>query len=117
MKKSTLSILLSAFVYPGVGHFYLRYRKRGITYAITFSIFLYYIISFAYQQVSILHQGIISGEIALTRDAITRYMIDNIEDINQIQNAGYASYIMLLLWVICIFDTYRLAKTQPLSAP
>lgn len=110
MKKTTLAVLLSAFAYPGVGHFYLKYRKRAIAYAIVFSIFLYYIMSFAYQQVSIIHQGIMSGDIALTLNEIARYMIKNIEDINQIKHIGYASYIMLLLWVMCILDTYRLAN-------
>jgi len=112
MKKTTAVVLLSTLAFPGAGHFFLKHLKRGVLLLILFSTLLYHVINAAYQQAQFVYQQILAGNVALNSQAIAQFMAENLQDIHQLQQAGYASYAILLLWLIGILDSYRLAKIQ-----
>lgn len=112
MKKTTMAVLLSALAFPGAGHLYLKHVKRGTLLLIIFSAFLYKVINSAYQQAQFVYEQILAGHVQLTQQAIAQFMVENADDMAQLQQASSASYIMLILWLIGILDSYRLAKKR-----
>jgi len=112
MKKTTIAILLSALAFPGAGHLFLKHTIRGIILMVLFCVLLYQITSYAYQQAQLLAKDIISGHVAPTLNAIQNYLAQHSNDLEQLQQLTLLSYAILLLWLIGILDSYRLAKIQ-----
>jgi hypothetical protein len=112
MKKTTKAVLLSALAFPGAGHLYLKHKKRGVLLLALFFVLFYHVINSAYRQAQFIYEEILAGHVALTQQAIIEFMADNAFDMQQLQQAGYASNALLILWLIGMLDSYRLAKIQ-----
>lgn len=112
MKKTTTVVLLSALAFPGAGHLYLKHKKRGVLLLALFCMLLCHVINSAYQQAQFIYEEILAGRVALTQQAIAVFMADNTYDMQQLQQAGYASNALLILWLIGMLDSYRLAKIK-----
>lgn len=112
MKKTTIVILLSALVCPGAGHLFLKHTIRGIILILLFSVLLYPITNYAYQQTLLIYQEVLSGHIAPTMASIKHFMTQHPSDREQLQQLSLSSYALLILWLIGILDSYRLAKNQ-----
>ena len=72
MKKSVKAALLSAFVYPGMGHFYLKKHAMFAVFACAFSVPLYFIISEIMAKAENIVEQINNGEIPLDIAAISQ---------------------------------------------
>ena len=107
MKKSTRAILLSALVFPGAGHIYLKRTKTGLTLIGLTLIALIYIISDIIQRAfavveQIIQMGISSSDTA----TITRL----IEQQPGGEWFGLATYGLVGCWVYGVVGCYLLSK-------
>lgn len=102
-------MLMSAFVFPGAGHFLLqRYRTAAalITIAAT-STFI--ILKYVVLQAMLIADKIIAGEIAPNILMIRKLIKENVADT---QAVNVAIWVLIAVWLISIIDTYRVGK-QP----
>ncbi|ABZ78325.1 conserved hypothetical protein [Shewanella halifaxensis HAW-EB4] len=109
MKTSVKAALLSAFVCPGSGHFYLKKNTTGKLLLITTVMTLCFLLWHAYQRAQVISQQILNGEIPLQLDAIysavTQAPVGNEALYINIATMGF-----IAAWVIGIIDSYRLGK-------
>ena len=111
MKKSTKAALLSAFVFPGAGHFYLKKYLFGTVLAgATFFSIYYLVVKITETAEQIVEQMQTSG---VSLD------VAGISDLASAQSAGndslllnIASTAVLICWIIGIIDSYRAGSEQ-----
>jgi TM2 domain-containing membrane protein YozV len=116
MKKSTKAALLSALVFPGAGHIYLKKYTPGAALIGVSCAGLYYLISSAVEQVSqILAQiqsSAVPPDIATITDLVTKSSSSS-----QGQLMSNISVIITICWIGGIIDAYRLGvKTEKIEA-
>ena len=109
MKKSVKAALLSAFVYPGTGHFFLK--KYGVCafLACTFSVPLYFIISEIITKAEGIVEQFKNGEIPLDIAAISESLSSSIAGVDA-QELNIKMYVLIVIWGIGIIDSYRLGR-------
>lgn len=107
MKNTTKVILLSTFAFPGAGHLLLKHTKTGVIFGILFCVIIYPIINYTYHQTLSLLEKIIAREIAPSLSAMQGYLLANSTDTQSINLAYYA---LLVLWIVSMIDSYRIAK-------
>lgn len=111
MKKPMKAALLSAFLYPGAGHFFLKkYTLAGI-FSCTFSVPLYFIISEIMVKAEQIVEQITKGEIPLDIAAISASLSNSITGANA-QELNIKMYALAIIWIIGIIDAYRLGRTN-----
>lgn len=112
MHKTTICVLLSAFAFPGAGHFYLRHLKLGSLLLLSFCIPFYVVSTFTYQQLKIVYFALWEFKVEPTFSAMIYYMFNEVEDIDDKIRATKAAYFALFIWCIGILDSYRQARSQ-----
>ncbi|GIU23562.1 hypothetical protein L2719_05255 [Shewanella schlegeliana] len=109
MKTSVKAALLSAFVCPGSGHFYLKKHAMGKVLLVTTIASLCFLLWHAYQRAQLISQQILKGEIPLELNAIysavTQAPVGNEALYINIATIGF-----IAAWVIGVIDSYRLGK-------
>ncbi|MGS0680341.1 DUF6677 family protein [Shewanella sp. 125m-7] len=109
MKTSIKAALLSAFVCPGSGHFYLKKQAMGKVLLVTTMASLCFLLWHAYQRAQIISQQILHGEIPLELNAIysavTQAPVGSEALYINIATAGF-----ILAWGVGIIDSYRIGK-------
>ncbi len=106
MKKSIKAALLSALVYPGVGHFFLKKSLMGVIFAGVFSIPLYFVISEIIAKAETIVDQITSGEIALDSAVISASLSNSMSGVEG-QALDMNIYVLIIIWVVAIIDSYR----------
>ena len=106
MKKHTNAILLSALVFPGAGHVYLKKTKTGLTLISLTLVSLIYIIADIMRRAFNVVEQIQLGYVAPDTDSI-RAMIEQQSSGEWI---GVASYTIAGCWLIGVFGCYLLSK-------
>ena len=114
MKRSTKAALLSALVFPGAGHFYLKRHIVGIvlTGAALASISL--IVSEAIDRAMRIAGEIQLGEGAVDVAAITELLSNQASDAGPLMDIATA--VLIGAWFIGIVDAYRLGRAECKSA-
>lgn len=109
MSRSTKAVLLSALIFPGAGHLYLKSYIRGSVLLLATLFSLWTIISNAIDQANkILNQMQTQGmAIDLTR--ISQLSTQATQNSNDIGNS-LALLGLLICWLIAIIDSYRIGK-------
>ena len=98
--------LLSALVFPGLGHFYLKQRIQGFLLAGTALAALYVIVSRAADQAMQLSDKILRGEVAPDVTSITEALASQPADGgSSLMTIAYAA--LVITWLIGIVDSYR----------
>ncbi|ASJ72981.1 hypothetical protein [Granulosicoccus antarcticus] len=111
MKRSTKALLLSAFAYPGAGHWYLE-KKLPAILLIAASIAAFYVLmSGMWTQTNLLAEQIVSGEVQFEVGAVLDLMTaqNNPDQSNSITTA---TAWMGIIWVVAVVDTWRLGRTK-----
>ncbi len=111
MKTSIKAVLLSAFVCPGAGHFYLKKMTTGKLILVTAIAALSYLCWHAYQKAQLISEKIISGEIPLQLDAIYS-AVTQAPVGNEALWINIATAAFVLSWLFGIADSYRLGRQQ-----
>lgn len=112
MRKPITAVLLSAFVFPGAGHLYLRSYLRGLILLAISAVALIDFIRRAWHEAELIREqllneinnnGIIDLELLITQTMNSVHQIDN-------QPFTVATLILLACWVIGIVDSHFLGK-------
>jgi len=111
MNKSIKAALLSALVYPGMGHFFLK--KYAISAVITaaFSVPLYSILSGVITKTKTIIEKVENGEIPFDIHAIRESLSSSVLATDG-QELNIYMYAIIVIWVIAIVDSYRLGRTK-----
>ncbi|OUS29993.1 hypothetical protein A9Q98_05570 [Thalassotalea sp. 42_200_T64] len=111
MKKSVKAALLSALVYPGMGHFFLKKYAVCAIFSCTFSVPLYFIISGIITKAEHVVEQIKNGEIPLDIAAISESLSRSIVGVD-VQELNIKMYVLVVIWLIAIIDSYRLGHAK-----
>jgi len=105
------AVFLSAFVFPGLGHLFLKkYISAAILASASF-VALYYMISNAIQLSMQIVDKIQSGAVSL--DAMTVTELVSMQSMGEdSQSLDIAVYVLIVCWLISIVDSYRLGRLQ-----
>jgi hypothetical protein len=111
MSKSLKAAALSAFVFPGAGHLYLkRYIAAAVLATAAFAS-LYVLFSQALELAMQLSEQIQAGEVALDPSAIAELVSRQVAG-SDTQQLTIASYGLLICWLLGIVDAFRVGRTQ-----
>jgi hypothetical protein len=111
MTKSIKAVLLSALVFPGAGHFFLKRHILGIILTSATIASLYFLISGVVEKALKITDKIQRGEVLPDVAAITD-LISAQPTGSEIQVITIASYVLMIAWVIGIVDSYRIGRIQ-----
>ena len=111
MSKPINAVVLSALVFPGAGHFFLKKYIPGTLLAGIALVSLYFIISEAVERAQEIADKILLGEVQLD--------VATIAELVSRQPAGadaeflnLAWTVLIISWLIGIADTYRVGRGQ-----
>ena len=111
MKKSIKAALLSALIYPGAGHFFLKKYVTCSALMSVFSVPLFLVISETVNKANEIVEQIINAKVPLDtvviNDAISTLIYGT-----ETQELSMKFYLMLIVWVISILDSYRLGRDK-----
>ncbi len=109
MKITTKVLMLSAFVFPGAGHIALQCYRSAIIYMAVATIALYFLVSISVQKALVISNQIMSGEVDLRGDDIFELISEQLLTVNS-QLVELATVVFLLVWLVSIVDSYRIAR-------
>jgi TM2 domain-containing membrane protein YozV len=111
MNKSLKAALISALVFPGFGHFLLKKPIQGILLAVLAALCLYFLLASIYdlaQQLSLqIQQGQIAMDLGSINQALSQQALQH-----EASNINMPSLLLITLWLIGIFDSYRIGAEQ-----
>jgi hypothetical protein len=111
MNKPMKAALLSAFVFPGIGHFLLKKYIRGAVLAGAAFAGLYLLIARTVETALQIAGKIQSGEVQLDATTITELVSKQATD-TEAQLLNIAAAVLIISWLIGIFDSYRVGRAQ-----
>lgn len=109
MSKTFKAVLLSALVYPGTGHLYLKKYGFGITIICAFTLPLYFVFQEIMTKAEHVLDKINRGEIPLNIEAISQ-SLTSVTTGPDAQTLNMNVYLILLIWFIGIIDVYRISR-------
>ena len=110
MSKSVKAFLLSALVFPGSGHFFLKKLIPGAILAIISIVCLCLIMVAAVEVAQEISTKIQTGEIPLDVSKITEALSKQQTDSADLVNV--ATYLFGICWIIGIIDSFRIGRLQ-----
>jgi hypothetical protein len=114
LSKASRAVLLSALVFPGAGHFFLKRKLMAWGLIITSSLCLYKLIVSAIDTANSLTNKILQGDIPLEIDKISAAVSLELANNSSIW-LSLASWLLLACWIFGIVDAYRVAKSTNLT--
>jgi hypothetical protein len=106
VKKSTKAALLSAFIFPGIGHIFLKKYIAGVVLAGAAFAALYYLTSKTVEKAFQITEKIQSGEVQLDVESITELVSKQSTDTDE-QQLSIATIAFIICWLAGIIDSYR----------
>lgn len=103
--------LLSAFVFPGAGHLYLKKYIPGVALVGTSLAGVYYLISNLVERALEIAEKIQSGEVQLDTATITE-LVSKQSTGTESQLINIATLAIILCWVVGIIDSYRVGGVR-----
>jgi hypothetical protein len=111
MKKSTTAGLLSAFVFPGAGHLYMKRFVPGMLLAGGAAWALYYLVSRLMSTALEITEALQRQGNTQDLDTVVNLVVERSQTA-QSTSMGIASMALLVIWVIGFVDAYRLGRQQ-----
>lgn len=111
MKKSIKASLLSAFVIPGAGHFYLKCYAVGFLLIGMSLASLYVLVSIAVEKATVIANMILNGEVAAEIGSVIQLVRSEVASANT-SSANLATIILVIVWGVAVLDSYRVGKKQ-----
>jgi len=103
--------LLSALVFPGAGHFYLKKFVSGAVLAIAALGSVYMLVSNALERAQLIADKIVNGEVPLDVEVITN-MVTAQPTGAEAQSINIATAVFVISWLVGIVDSYRVGHQQ-----
>ena len=114
MKLPTTAVLLSALVAPGAGHFYLKKHLVGGLLLALALIAIATLVSTALDQAFLISDQISAGTIQPDVATITEQVKQHLSNAKT-ENVNIATYTFIIVWIIGVIDSYRIASKQTKS--
>jgi hypothetical protein len=109
MKQSTKAMLLSALVFPGTGHFYLKSWITGVVLSSAAAVALYYIAVVAWETALDIAGRIQNGSIPADSQVISDLVSQQLQTHQQV--TGMATIVLATCWLLGIIGSYWIART------
>ncbi len=103
--------LISALVFPGGGHFYLKRHFTGALLAGVSLVCLYLLVSIAMEAAQAISQKILSGEIPMDVFRIREEIYTQSAIIGSTRGE-VVTWLLVACWLVGIADSYRLGRKQ-----
>ncbi|ASF16967.1 hypothetical protein [Shewanella sp. FDAARGOS_354] len=110
MKKALSAGLLSAFVAPGSGHFYLKHKRTVLVFFSLAVVSLVLLLMQIYQVAQVIALDIQNGTLPLDIGMISAEITQQTQ--TTIANANELLYGFLLCWLVALVDSIRLGLKQ-----
>jgi hypothetical protein len=111
MKKSTKAVLLSAFVFPGAGHVYLKRYFFGAVLSgaalAAFYVFVSGAVEQALQITAMIERGELQPDVTAIADLVSQQPMGA-----EAQLINIATAVFIVTWLIGIVDCYRVGRLQ-----
>ena len=114
MKPSAKALLLSALVFPGAGHVYLKRYATGVVLIAIAAIATYSLLADAVHVAFAISDKITSGDVPLDANAISTMVERQSQQV--VTSSTIATYALGLSWLIGIIDSYRIGLMQERTA-
>ena len=111
MKKSTTAALISALVFPGSGHYYLKKHVFGTILIVTACISLYIIIIQAIERTLLISEKLQRGEMLFDIETILNLAMQHPTG-TDVQLLNIATTALIIAWLIGIIDSFRVGRVQ-----
>lgn len=111
MNKSVKAVLLSAFIFPGAGHFFLKKHLIGAVLSGTAFVALYVVVTNAVERALQITDKLQSGEVQLDIEAITE-LVSRQSTGTDAQSLNIAMVVLIGAWLTGIVDSYRIGNAQ-----
>jgi len=108
MRKPLKAVLISALVYPGLGHFLFKHYIAGTIILSSFSIPLLLLVGDIVTTTNQVITQVQRGEIPLDVSAISNAIL--MTPGSSMQTLNIYGYIMIAAWLMGILDLYRVAR-------
>jgi len=109
MNKGIKAALLSAFVFPGVGHLLLKKYPMAMLYIGSAMACVYVLISQALENAMALVDKMQSGALSADIDQISQMVNEQVSS-QDLMMSNVLTTIFLVVWVVSIVDGYRIGK-------
>jgi TM2 domain-containing membrane protein YozV len=103
--------LLSAFVFPGGGHIYLKKYMAGVLLAGASFAAIYYLITKTVERAFEISEKLQSGDVQLDVQAITD-LVSQQSSTADVKLMNIATTAFIICWLIGIIDSYRIGCVQ-----
>ncbi|MFB2779099.1 hypothetical protein ACE017_08005 [Shewanella mangrovisoli] len=110
MKKALTAGLLSAFIAPGSGHFYLKHKRSALVFFSLAVISLMLLLMQIYQVAQVIALEIQNGTLPLDVGVISAEITQQTQ--STMANANELLYGFLLCWLVALLDSIRLGLKQ-----
>lgn len=118
MKRSSKAVLLSAFVSPGAGHWFLKRKRSAVLFMLASSAAVAVLMSGAWTQANLIAEQILSEEAPLEMGALLGQMAQQ-SQADQSSAATIATVVWAMIWFAGILDAWRISlnTADPEQAP
>jgi len=118
MKRSSKAVLLSAFVSPGAGHWFLKRKRSAVLFMLASSAAVAVLMSGAWTQANLIAEQILSEEGPMEMGALLGQMAQQ-SQADQSSAATIATVVWAMIWFAGILDAWRISlnTADPEQAP
>jgi hypothetical protein len=109
MHKATKAALLSAFIFPGCGHFYLKNKRRGAVFFLFSVGCLFVLIKNMIKIADIISNGILSGDIPLNIASLMAEISSQLSGTNS-NLLNIVSLLLVICWGVATIDSFILGR-------
>ena len=109
MTRTMKTVLLSAAIFPGAGHFYLKNYILGVLFSVIASVCSYLIIVNLATRILAVFEKVINGEMAPDFLLMMQFMLKQPEDPGT-RLSPYVWIVLIVCWLIAILDSYRISR-------
>ncbi|MGB1801219.1 MAG: hypothetical protein ACPHLK_10395 [Gammaproteobacteria bacterium] len=114
MNKSTKAVLLSALLFPGSGHFYLKKPVMGVSLTVISVVCLGFITVSVFKLAKAISDKILNGEIAPDIIEITNAVTEGLADTG-LHQLNLLTIVIFSCWIVGMLDSYRIGRKQDLK--
>ena len=111
MSKSLKAALLSALVFPGIGHFSLKKPLQGSLLSGIATVCLYFLLTAVVDVAQRLSVKIQSGEVPFDVTKISELVSQQLAGSDG-QLVNIPSLLLVICWVVGVIDSYRIGWSQ-----
>lgn len=110
MSKSVKASLLSALVFPGSGHFFLKKPILGAILLTVTIVCLYFLLATVMEAAQGISIKIQTGEIPLNANKIAEAVSNELT--GKVGSVNIPSYLFGICWLVGVIDSFRVGRLQ-----